>query len=156
MSPIAASKENQLAAIRAAWGLLLAASAARRGADSTQTLPERRIIRLLGARQLLQATAVLAGSRKVARAWWVDGLHSASMLALSAAVPAVHRLARIDATVAAAFAIATRATTRGQIPARRSAARRAGWRRTLGLLLEDEPVVVEQLPFEADLVRADA
>lgn len=109
------SGAQQLAAVRGAWGALLLAVPGPALAvvpGASKTLVARRVARLLGARQCLQAAAVMAGSRRVARAWWVDALHSSSMLALAAAVPAARRLAGVDAAIAAAFAAATHATVR--------------------------------------------
>ena len=65
------------------------------------------IARVLGARHLLQAAAGIAGSRIALRAWWVDALHSMSMVGVALAAPGDRGLAAADALVAAAFATAT-------------------------------------------------
>jgi hypothetical protein len=116
MSATRSRHEAQLAVVRGAWGAVLLADPGRviavvPGARRAQ--PERVIARVLGARHVLQASAALAGSEIARRAWWVDALHCASMVALAIALPTDRRLAGADATIAAAFAIATRASYSG-------------------------------------------
>lgn len=97
---------------RATWGLLLLAVPGRLigmipGAGSAGgTLA---VARVLGVRHLAQASAAAAGSQLAGRAWGVDAVHAASMLALASAAPAHRRLAAADAVIAAAFALAARA-----------------------------------------------
>jgi hypothetical protein len=113
MRPDLTLSPHQLAAVRAGWGALLLAVPGPVLAvvpGGGRTLVARRVAQVLGARQVLQAAAVLAGSHRAARAWWVDALHSSSMIVLATAVPAARRLAEVDAGIAAAFAIATHAT----------------------------------------------
>jgi hypothetical protein len=112
MSPTGNRQSEQLAVVRGAWGALLLAAPGQLissvpGADSTRAA--RAIAQVLGARHLLQATAALAGSQTARRAWWVDALHSASMVAFAVVSPTSRRLAAADAPIAAAFAVATRA-----------------------------------------------
>jgi hypothetical protein len=116
MSATESRREDQLAVVRGAWGAALLAAPGRLIAlvpGARCAPPERAIARVLGARHVLQAGAALAGSQIARRAWWVDALHCASMVALAIALPASRRLAGADATIAAAFAAATRAGNSG-------------------------------------------
>ncbi len=109
-APIA-GRATSVAAVRSGWGVLLVAApgAVLASLPGVQPTPSTKAVaRVLGARQLTQGAAALAGSEIARRAWWVDALHAASMVALAAAVPAHRRLAAIDATIATAFATVTR------------------------------------------------
>ncbi|MHB1571520.1 MAG: hypothetical protein ACYCXW_10575 [Solirubrobacteraceae bacterium] len=115
MSATIARRPRTIATVRAGWGLLLVLAPARLvtcvpGVKLTGR--RRAVARILGARHALQGTAALAGSELAQTAWWVDGLHAASMLALAIAAPSERRLASSDATVAAAFAALTRCARR--------------------------------------------
>ncbi|MGH2916082.1 MAG: hypothetical protein ACRDMX_13955 [Solirubrobacteraceae bacterium] len=104
---------SRLDLIRGAWGALLLAAPGR----AVSLVPGARsspatcwVARALGGRQLLQAGLSAAGVRAVRGAWWIDGAHSASMVALALAAPGPtdrRRLAGADAAVAASFAVAT-------------------------------------------------
>ncbi len=110
MSAPIAGRAASVAAVRGGWGVLLVAApggvlTSLPGVQPTSST--RAVARVLGARQLAQGAAALAGSQIARRAWWVDALHAASMLVLAATAPAHRRLAATDAVVAAAFATVT-------------------------------------------------
>ncbi len=103
----------KLTAIRTAWGtgLLLAPDAVLRSVDRrTIDRRTRRVTRVLGGRELLQA---LLASRHHSRASIlsgaaVDATHAATMLALAIRCPAYRRPAAASSLTAATFAVAGR------------------------------------------------
>lgn len=116
-----------LEGVRAAYGLVqLAAPAllADRVAPDRVGPRARVVIRVLGARHLLQAGAASAVDRPLAHQVGavVDALHAISMVALSLTGRARRRLAVLDACVAGTFAalealVASDASTRAGVPA---------------------------------------
>lgn len=76
--------------------------------------PALTVLRVLGARQLLQAALVgpRASSGRLRAGAAVDGLHSATMIALAAARPAWRIPGGLDAVTAASFAVAGIAASR--------------------------------------------
>jgi hypothetical protein len=109
---------RQLAAVRGGWGawLLLAPSGSLRWlTGGRQPKGGRTLLRVLGARHVLQA----AGTLKSPTAWTLrlgavaDTLHAASGLAFAAVDDQERRAGLLDAAVAATWAVASlRATPR--------------------------------------------
>jgi hypothetical protein len=94
--------------IRTAWGLLLVIAPGRvlqamGGVDESRT--PRRIMRILGARHLVEAVAEssLGGSAREVGVW-VDGLHAMTSLAFAWRNGRWRRAASTDAAVASGFA----------------------------------------------------
>ena len=97
-----------MSAGRALYGAALLAAPARLLSATMASRPsaiECRAVRVLGARQLVQAAMSQAGGR---RAWQLgtaaDGLHSVSMVMLAAARTPVRRAALADAVLAGLLA----------------------------------------------------
>jgi hypothetical protein len=124
---------SKLGAIRAAWGaaLLLAPDAVLRAVGGRPDALARRVSRVLGARELVQAR-LAAGHRSCSAAWagaLVDATHAATMLALAIRRPTYRRPAAASALTAASFAIAgLRAALATQAPPSRSRPNRASAR----------------------------
>lgn len=80
-----------------------------RWAAGRQKPPPDEIVRLLGARYLLQSAAELSRPTKLVlrSACVVDGLHAASMLGAAVAFPSYRRAALCSAALAGASALAT-------------------------------------------------
>lgn len=102
---------SRLAAIRAAWGAALAlapGSVLRAVGAGRIDARTRRVTRVLGARELIQAMlASRCRSRRSSLAGAaVDGTHAASMLVLAVWHPAYRRPAAASALTAATFATA--------------------------------------------------
>lgn len=96
-----------LAAGRACYGLVLLAFPAPviRGSGAAPSRESCQVVRLLGIRHVTQAAAsVLAGRRVLVAGAVIDGLHAASMLLLTAAVPRLRRAELADGAVAGLMA----------------------------------------------------
>ncbi len=100
--------------VRAVWGgVLLGAPGSvlslTTGSDPAFLGTARVVLRVLGARQIVQAAVEARWPRRgvLALAATVDGLHAASGLALAAADPGWRRSALLDAAVATGFALTT-------------------------------------------------
>jgi hypothetical protein len=95
----------------AGWGALLAArpAATVRAVCGDGPVPPTAVVRVLGARQVLQSLALLThrstGVRNGAAA--VDALHAASMLTAAVAWPRYRRPALTSAALAAGSAVVT-------------------------------------------------
>lgn len=107
--------------VRAAWGgaLLIAPGAVL--AVTTRCDPAflgtaRTVLRVLGARNLVQACVELRLPRPSVLAAAVDGLHAASGLAYGALDPGWRRSALLDAAVAAGFCLSTARSVRHHRP----------------------------------------
>ncbi len=100
-----------IGALTAAVGLLGVArpQAVARLAAGRQAVPREGIVRLLGARYLLQSAAELSRpTRLVLRiASGVDGLHAVSMVGAAIAFPAYRRATLCSAALAGVSALAT-------------------------------------------------
>ncbi|MCE3553674.1 hypothetical protein LWC33_19725 [Pseudonocardia sp. RS11V-5] len=108
---------------RGAWGLIsLLSPEAVVGVLHTPATPRARaVVRVLGARHLVQLAAVRLVGTRTGRAGGavVDGLHALSCLALAAGSPTWRRGACADAVVAGVFAaLGAGATARPRRPAR--------------------------------------
>lgn len=97
-----------LEVFRAAYGLaeLLAPGTVERLIVGTVADERaRKVIRILGARHVLQAIVTARGGRTLHRlGGGVDGLHALSMAALAAFDPERRRAAAVNAAIALAFA----------------------------------------------------
>lgn len=112
-------RTGMAAVTRAVWGgLLLAAPGAVLAVtvrnDPAFLGPARVVLRVLGARHLVQAGVEARWPRRrvLAFATVVDGLHAATGLALGAADRKWRRPALLDAAVASGFALTTARTAR--------------------------------------------
>jgi hypothetical protein len=98
-------------ATRAGWALLLLAvpQVVLGPAPGRSTEAARVVLRMLGARQLLQAAVSLARPTPwvLALGATADGLHAASALGFAALDHRWRRRALLDAAVASAFCVAT-------------------------------------------------
>jgi hypothetical protein len=113
------------AAVRGAWGTLLICCPGpllRAAAGHPGSGADRAVLRVLGARHLLQAavTAARPGPTVLGAGGVVDLLHAASQIALACSGPRWRRAAALDAVGAAAFAAAGFATARLPRPARQA------------------------------------
>jgi hypothetical protein len=100
-----------LASARLAWGALLVAAPARLLRIVERAAPgprQRLVVRILGARHLVQTAVVRAsGTREAVLAGAaVDALHATSALLLAVADRRRRRVGLADAVVASAFAVA--------------------------------------------------
>jgi hypothetical protein len=99
-----------MSAVRAAYGVALLAAPGAVVAGLTREEPgphERDVVRVLGARHVIQAAATAcAGRSALAPGAVIDTLHAASMLALAAAGGRLRRAELADALVAGALAAA--------------------------------------------------
>lgn len=116
-----------LAAVRGAWGALLICCPGpllRAAAGHPGSAADRAVLRVLGARHLLQAVATAArpSPAVLTAGSVVDLLHAASQVALACSGPRWRRAAALDALGAAAFAAAGFAAAHGT----RAAAERSG------------------------------
>ena len=106
---------RRLAVARGVWGIVLLSApdpVIDRVPGAQATSASRNVARALGARQLVQSALSLGGSQIARRAWWVDALHSLTMVGLALWAPASRRLASADAFIAAGFAGTTYAANR--------------------------------------------
>lgn len=106
-------------AARIAWGATLLAVPSRvldvtDGRDRRRGAAPPAVLRVLGARHLLQAALEPAGRRPGLRVLGaiVDGLHALSGLGLAAFDPRWRRAALADAAIATAFSAASALTSR--------------------------------------------
>ncbi len=110
MPPSSASVRS-IGVVTAAVGIMAASRPVLVGrwAAGGNSPPDAGIVRLLGARYLVQAAAELSiPTRAVLRAACVvDGLHAASMIGAAAAFPAYRRAALCSAAIAGTSALAT-------------------------------------------------
>ena len=111
---------NRFVAVRAGYGAILLLAPDRVSHWATGQSPDRTsraVMRILGARHLIQAVATIGTSSRVMQALGaeVDALHSLSMLGLAAFRPSHRRDALIDAVVAGCFA-ATGALVTARLP----------------------------------------
>lgn len=122
---------NRLGRLRAAWGTLQVLAPgliAARFAGRPPDRRERRVIRVLGVRQLVQAV----GSGRaptypmLALGVEIDCLHGASMVGLGLVDRARRRLALVDAVVASTFALSGLVAARASLRSRRSSGRPTG------------------------------
>ncbi|MDN5749977.1 MAG: hypothetical protein L0H64_15925 [Pseudonocardia sp.] len=109
--------------VRVAWGGLLliapgAVLAVTIRSDPAFLGTARAVLRVLGARHLVQAGVELTAPRPavLAVAAVVDGLHAASGLAYGALDPRWRRSALLDAAVAAGFCLSTVRSARHHRP----------------------------------------
>jgi hypothetical protein len=95
----------------AGWGaaLALAPAATARAVTGGAPVPPPAVVRVLGARQVVQSLVLLSAPARpiVLAASAVDALHAASMVAAAARWPRYRRAALISAGVATASALVT-------------------------------------------------
>jgi hypothetical protein len=108
---LAAPAVNRFVAVRAGYGAILLLAPDRLSHRVTGHSPDRlsrAVVRILGARHLIQAVVSIGPSGRAVRALGaeVDALHSLSMFGLAALNPPHRRDGLIDAVVAGCFAAA--------------------------------------------------